>query len=108
VSDAEVRALLERYARAWHAQDVTELRRIGQVADDRQAEALTRYFEAVRDLQVEVHVLEMGEGGDRRTVRFTRRDRFRDPRGQQISKESPPIEKTIVRTPEGVKFAPRS
>jgi general secretion pathway protein A len=108
VSDAEIRALLERYARAWHAQDVTELRRIGQIADDRQAEALARYFQDVRDLEVEVHVLEMGAGGDRRTVRFTRRDRFRDPRGHQVSQESPPIEKTIMRTPDGLKFAPRS
>jgi len=108
VSDDEVRALLDRYVRAWHAQDVAELRRIGQVADDRQAQALARYFQAVHGLEVEVNVLDMGAGGDRRTVRFTRRDRFRDPTGRQVSTESPPIEKTIVRTPDGIRFAPRS
>ena len=108
VSDADVRALLDRYVRAWDARDVTELRRIGQIADDEQARAFVRYFDGVRDLAVKVQVLEMSGSGDRRTVRFTRRDRFRDPAGHEVSKESPPIEKTIVRTPEGLKFAPRS
>jgi hypothetical protein len=108
VSDADVRALLDRYARAWHAQDLTELRRIGQIVDERQAEALAKYFEGIRDLVVEVQVLEMIDGGDRRTVRFTRRDRFRDPGGHEVFKQSPPIEKTIMRTPDGLNFAPRS
>jgi hypothetical protein len=108
VSDAEVRAFLDRYVRSWRTRDVTELRRIGQVADERQAQALAKYFESVGDLDVEVNVLEISGSGDRRTVRFTRRDRFRDPAGREISKESPPIEKTIVRTPDGLKFAPRS
>jgi general secretion pathway protein A len=108
VSDADVRAFLDRYVRSWRTRDVAELRRIGQVTDDRQAQALDKYFDTVEELEVEVRVLEMSGSGDRRTVRFTRRDRFRDPAGREVSKESPPIEKTIVRTPDGLKFAPRS
>jgi hypothetical protein len=108
VTDLDVRAFLDRYVEAWRAQDLAELRRIGQVVDDRQASALGRYFEGVRDLHVEVHVLDVRGSGAERTVRFTRRDRFRDPTGREVSQESPPIEKTIVRTPDGLRFAPRS
>jgi type II secretory pathway predicted ATPase ExeA len=108
LTDAEVRAFIDRYARAWHAGDVGELRRIGQVSDDAQAKALGKYFESVREFDVQVRILEMEGSGDRRTVRFTRRDTFRDPTGREVSKESPPIEKTIVRTPQGLRFAPRS
>jgi hypothetical protein len=108
LTDAEVRAFIDRYARAWHAGDVGELRRIGQVSDDAQAKALGKYFESVRDFDVQVRIIEMQGSGDRRTVRFTRRDTFRDPTGREVSKESPPIEKTIVRTPQGLRFAPRS
>jgi hypothetical protein len=39
-------------------------------------------------------------------VRFVRRDRFRDPGGSLVVKESPPIEKRVVRTPGGLKLAP--
>jgi len=108
LTDAEVRAFIDSYARAWHRGDVGELRRIGQVADDDQAKALGKYFDSVRDFDVQVRIIEMEGSGDRRTVRFTRRDTFRDPAGRAVSKESPPIEKTIVRTPQGLKFAPRS
>jgi hypothetical protein len=108
VTDAEVRALLDRYERAWRTGNTAELRRIGQIADDRQARALAKYLETVRDLDVEVRVLELGASGERRTVRFIRRDRFRDPLGREVTKESPPIEKTIERTPAGLRFAPRS
>jgi general secretion pathway protein A len=106
VSDAEVRELLARYERAWRTGDVAELRRIGQIGDDRQAEALSRYLESVRDLDVRVRLLELGEAGERRAVRFTRQDRFRDPLGREVIKESPPIEKTVGRTPGGVRFVP--
>jgi hypothetical protein len=108
VSDAEVRALLDRYERAWRMGDVTELRRIGQIGDDRQAKALAKYLETVHDLDVQVRILEIGGDGERRTVRFTRHDRFRDPLGREVSKESPPIEKMIERTPAGLRFVPRS
>jgi hypothetical protein len=43
-------------------------------------------------------VLDIRSEGDRATVRFTRRDRFRDPAGRLVTQESPPIEKRVVRT----------
>jgi len=52
-------------------------------------------------------VLDIQNDGDRSTVRFTRRDRFRDPTGRMITQESPPIEKHVVRAPDGLRFEPR-
>jgi hypothetical protein len=103
-----VRVLLDRYAAAWRGHDVDTLRAIGQVTNDGQASALRAYFANVGDLEVEVRVLDIRSNGDRATVRFTRRDRFRDPAGREIAKESPPIEKNIVTTPQGLRFAPSS
>jgi hypothetical protein len=97
-----------RYEKAWRTRDAAELRRIGHVDTDEQERALAKYFATISELEVAVHVLELHVDAGRGVVRFTRRDRFRDPAGREVSKESPPIEKTIVRTPEGVHFAPRS
>jgi hypothetical protein len=108
VTEDDVRALMFRYEQAWRTRNAAELRRIGHVQTDAQQQALARYFETTRDLEVAVHVLELRAEGGRGVVRFTRRDHFLDPAGREVSKESPPIEKTIVRTPEGVRFAPRS
>jgi hypothetical protein len=102
----EIRRLLDRYAAAWRNHDVGELRRIGQVTSDSQAEDLERYFAKVEDLDVEVHVIDIRDDGDRATVRFTRRDRFRDPTGRLVTKESPPIEKRVVRAADGLRFEP--
>ncbi len=106
VGDADVRGLLDRYAAAMRAHDVAELRRLGQITSDRQAEAMTGYFAGVRDLTVEVRVLEVRADGDGTTVRFTRRDSFRDPTGRLVTQESPPIEKRVERTAGGLRFAP--
>jgi hypothetical protein len=108
VNEDDVRALMFRYEQAWRTRNVSELRRIGHVETDDQESALAKYFATTTDLEVAVHVLELRVDGGRGRVRFTRRDRFRDPAGREVSKESPPIEKTVVRTPEGVHFAPRS
>jgi hypothetical protein len=108
VTRADVEALMGRYAQAFSRQDVAELRRIGQVTDDRQADALGRYFATVRELQVSVRVLSVETKGETATVRFQRRDRFRDPTGRVVDKESPPIEKSLRRMPDGLKFMPRS
>ena len=97
-----------RYERAFSRQDVAELRRIGQVTDDRQADALGRYFATVSGLEVSVRVLSVEMRGDVATVRFQRRDRFRDPTGRVVDKESPPIEKVVRRMPGGIRFVPRS
>jgi hypothetical protein len=99
---------MQRYAQAFSGQDVAELRRIGQVTDDRQADAMGRYFATVSDLQVTVRVLAVETSGTTATVRFQRRDRFRDPAGRVVDKESPPIEKSLQRTPNGLRFLPRS
>ncbi|HYR96880.1 MAG TPA: hypothetical protein VEM57_09090, partial [Candidatus Binatus sp.] len=102
--DQDVRRWLERYAAAWRAHDVEALRRMGQVTTDGEAAALRRYFEGVRDLDVELNVIAMRTDGDRTTVRFTRLDRFRDPMGRLVLKESPMLEKEVVRTPDGLRF----
>ncbi|HEV7731309.1 MAG TPA: hypothetical protein VGR62_04065 [Candidatus Binatia bacterium] len=104
--DAEVRGLLDRYAAAMKAHDVGALRRLGQITSDRQAEAMEGYFAGVRDLDVQVKVLEVKGDGERTTVRFTRRDSFRDPTGRLVTQESPPIEKRVERTADGLRFAP--
>jgi hypothetical protein len=106
--DDEIRRLLDRYAAAWRNHDVGELRRLGQVTSDSQAADLERYFAKVEDLDVEVNVIEIRSDGDRATVRFTRRDRFRDPAGRLVTQESPPIEKRVVRSPDGLRFEPKS
>ncbi len=102
--ERDVRRWLERYADAWRAHDVEMLRRMGQVTSDREAAALQRYFDNVRDLDVELNVVAMQTNGDRTTVRFTRLDRFRDPTGRLVEKESPLLEKQVVRTPDGLRF----
>ena len=98
-------ALLDRYADAWRRRDVDELRRIGQVTTDAQATALRNYFARVEDLDVEVRLLGVSSEGGRHIVRFTRRDRFRDPVGRLVSQETPPIEKDVVRSGGGLRFA---
>ena len=104
-STPEIRSFLERYASAWRARDVEALAAIGQVTNERQAAALRRYFDGVQDFDVEVALLDVRTEGDRVIVRFTRRDRFRNPGGEMVTKESPPIEKAIVRTAGGLRFA---
>ena len=85
--------------------DVDELRRIGQITSEAQAAALRDYFARVDDLDVEVQLLEVRPRGDHRTVRFTRRDRFRDPLGQLVSQETP-VQKDVARTASGLRFVP--
>jgi len=105
ITTQEVEALLERYAAAWRRHDVDDLRRIGQVNSDTQAAALRDYFAKIRDLEVEVQLVELQSHGDRRTVRFTRRDRFRDPLDRVVAQETP-IEKDVARTANGLRFVP--
>jgi hypothetical protein len=100
-----VEALLHRYAAAWQRHDVEELRRIGQISSEEQAAGLRDYFAKVGDIEVEVELLDVKPRGDRRAIRFIRRDRFRDPTGRPVSKETPPIEKEVERTPDGLRFA---
>lgn len=101
IEAAAVRTLLDRYAAAWRARDVGELQRLGQVNSEAQAEALRKYFAEADDLEVEIDVLEIDTTGDRATVRFRRRDRFRNPAGEVTTQQSPPIEKPVVRAPDG-------
>jgi hypothetical protein len=58
----------------------------------------------VPDLDVELDLVAMDVRPDGAVVRFVRRDRFRDPAGRLVEKESPPIEKHLVRTPEGFRL----
>ena len=71
-----------------------------------QKDALTSYFESVKDLEVTVTILSITPSDDEAQVRFVRHDRFRDPAGNLVTKESPVIEKRIVRTPGGLRLAP--
>lgn len=54
--------------------------------------------------RAEVHLLSIREDGDRAVVRFTRRHRYRDALGRLVLKETPPMETTVVKTAEGVRF----
>jgi hypothetical protein len=101
-----VRALFERYKAAWRRHDTDELEAVGQVATPGQVDALKSYFESVKDLEVDVTILGITMSGDEARVRFIRRDRFRDPAGTLVTKESPVIEKRVVRTPGGPRLAP--
>jgi hypothetical protein len=104
ITTQDIRLLLQHYVSAWNHHDVDELRRLGQVSTEQQADALRAYFDRVADLEVEVVLLDLTSVGDRHTVRFTRRDRFRDPTGRVVSKETPPIEKQVVRGAGGLRF----
>ncbi|MFN8546076.1 MAG: hypothetical protein U0807_17995 [Candidatus Binatia bacterium] len=104
VTVQDARAFLEQYAAAWRRRDVDALRRLGQVTSDEQGRALREYFAGVRDFDVQVEVLDVHASGDRAVVRFIRRDTFRDPSGRLVSKETPPLEKQVARTPQGLRF----
>jgi hypothetical protein len=106
ITENEVRALFERYKAAWRNHDINALESVGQVATQGQADALKSYFESVEDLEVDVTILSIVIGADEARVKFIRRDRFRDPGGSMVTKESPVIEKRIVRTPGGLRLAP--
>lgn len=101
-----MRALFGRYEAAWRNQDIAGLEAVGQVATQGQIDALKSYFESVKDLEVTVTILGVTSSGDEARVRFIRRDRFRDPAGNAVTKESPVIEKRVVRTPGGLRLAP--
>ena len=100
----DVQGLLERYAAALRTHDVNSLRAIGQVTSDEQARAMRDYFENVGELDVQFRLQGIRWNGDVATVTFTRLDRFHDPAGRLTTKESPPVEKTIQRTPQGLRF----
>ncbi len=117
ISTSEIEVLLQRYAAAWRKHDVDELRRIGQITSEAQAAALRDYFARVDDLDVEVQLLEVRPRGDHRTVRFTRRDRFRDPLGRlrdrfrdplgRLVSQETPVQKDVARTASGLRFVPQ-
>jgi hypothetical protein len=101
-----VRAFFARYEAAWRNNDLAALKAVGQIATPDQADALEAYFDSVDDLEVEVAILAITPEGDAARVRFVRRDHFRDPGGTRVTKESPVIEKRVVRTPGGLRLAP--
>jgi hypothetical protein len=105
ISENEVRALFERYKAAWRNHDIDALESVGQIATQGQADALKSYFASVEDLEVDVTILAITISGDEAHVRFIRRDHFRDPGGSMVTKESPVIEKRVVRTPGGLRLA---
>lgn len=105
LSRQEIERLLERYADAWRRHDVAELQRIGQVTSASQAQALIDYFRRTGEIEVEVRLLDFEEVDGGARIRFTRRDRFRDPLGRMVSKESPPLEKLVAPSADGLRFA---
>ena len=106
ISEADIRALFERYKAAWRNHDIAGLESVGQISTQGQADALKQYFESVRDLEVDVTILNITFAGDEARVRFIRRDRFRDPAGNVVTKESPTVEKRIIPTPGGLRLSP--
>jgi hypothetical protein len=101
---ADVQRWLQRYAMAWRAHDVETLRSMGQVTSQDEVNALRNYFAQVRDLDVEINLVAVRSEGERTVIRFTRRDRFRDPAGRLVEKESPQLEKHVVRTSDGLRI----
>jgi len=106
MTEPEIRALFSRYEIAWRNQDIAGLEAVGQIATQGQADALRSYFESVKDLEVTVTILGITIADDEARVRFVRHDRFRDPGGNVVAKDSPVIEKRVVRTPGGLRLAP--
>jgi hypothetical protein len=107
-ADEQAKAFLDRYLAAWRGRDIDALRRLGQVTNDEQAESLRKYFASVQDLEIEVSLLGAQSEGGRTIIRFVRRDRFKNPLGRVVTKESPPIERALVTGPDGLRFAPGS
>ena len=97
----EVAAFLGELAAAWRQGNVTALRQLGQVTSDEQATALTGYFSGVRDLDVAIELQDLTTRADRTVVRFVRRDTFRSPTGEMVTKISPALEKEVVRDSSG-------
>ena len=104
LAEAEVRAWLDEYARAWSRKDLSALRRMGQVRTAAEAERLERYFRSVDDLHVAVRVLALRLDGARALVELERTDTVTDPSGRRQELRLPPIRKQIERTPEGLRF----
>jgi len=101
-----VQAFLDRYVAAWQAHDVDALRRLGQVTTEDQVAVLRKYFASIKDLEVTVSLVDVRMDGDRTVIHFTKRDRFRDPVGRLVTKESPPLERALIAGPDGLRFAP--
>jgi hypothetical protein len=77
-----IRRLLDRYAVEAESE---------QPADD-------------QELDVHAHLLSIREQGQRTVVRFTRRHHYRDALGRLVMRETAPLQTTVVKTAEGVRF----
>ena len=104
LAEAEVRAWLDEYARAWSRKDLRALRRMGQVRSAGEEEQLDRYFRSVDGLHVVVRVLGLRLDGARASVELERTDTVTDPSGRRHELRLPPVRKQIERTPEGLRF----
>jgi len=104
LAEAEVRAWLDEYARAWSRKDLSALRRMGQVRSAAEEERLERYFRSVDDLHVAVRVLALRLDGARASVELERTDTVTDPSGRRQELRLPPIRRQIERTPDGLRF----
>jgi hypothetical protein len=104
LAEAEVRAWLDEYARAWSRKDLSALRRMGQVRSAAEEQQLERYFRSVDDLHVAVRVLALRLDGARASVELERTDTVTDPSGRRQELRLPPIRKQIERTPDGLRF----
>jgi len=104
LAEAEVRAWLDEYARAWSRKDLRALRRMGQVRSAAEEEQLERYFRYVDGLHVAVRVLALRLDGARAAVELERTDTVTDPSGRSHELRLPPIRKQIERTPDGLRF----
>ena len=104
LAEAEVRAWLDEYARAWSRKDLSALRRMGQVRSAAEEEQLERYFRSVDGLHVAVRVLALRLDGARASVELERTDTVTDPSGRRQELRLPPIRMQIERTPDGLRF----
>jgi hypothetical protein len=102
--EADVRAWMAEYARAWSRKDVDALREMGQVRSPNEVEKLERYFRSVGDLHVDVNVLSVSVDGNRASVEFERTDTVTDPSGRRQELRLPAIRKEIERTGNDLRF----
>jgi ketosteroid isomerase-like protein len=78
--EAELRATLEGYRRAFEREDVDELARYYAEFTDEQRAALRRYFRNAGDLRVQFDDIRIAIIGDQAAISFSREDHFVDRR----------------------------
>jgi hypothetical protein len=98
---AEIEGLFAEYAEAWGRLDLERLRGLGMRVDPDEETVLRRRG----NLDVETRIVGVTPRDEGWIVRFTRVERFRNWAGRSVSQETPTLQRQIVRTTSGLRFA---